>query len=70
MQDDSPELLASDVHTAGAGLCDNAAVMKLAVEGPHRVEQVLLRGTAEVCRQCLGAKRGLVEDVQGILLLE
>lgn len=49
VQDDSPELLASDVHTAGAGLCDDAAVMKLAIEGPHRVEQVLLRGTAEVC---------------------
>lgn len=48
-QDDSPDLLASDVHTAGAGICNDSAVMKLAQEGPGRVEQMLLRGTSEVC---------------------
>lgn len=47
-QDDSPDLLASDVHTAGAGICNDSAVMKLAQEGPGRVEQMLLRGTSEV----------------------
>ncbi|CAM9414423.1 unnamed protein product, partial [Ectocarpus fasciculatus] len=47
-EDDSPDLLASDVHTAGAGLCNDPAVMKLAEEGPRRVEQMLLRGTSEV----------------------
>ncbi|CAN0490751.1 unnamed protein product, partial [Scytosiphon promiscuus] len=41
-QDDSPDLLASDVHTAGAGICNHSAVMKLAQEGPTRVEQMLL----------------------------
>lgn len=48
MKDDSPDLLASDVHRAGAGICDNSAVMKLATEGPRRVEEVLLSGSAEV----------------------
>lgn len=47
-EDDSPDLLASDVHTAGAGICNDSAVMKLAEEGPGRVEQMLLRGTSEV----------------------
>lgn len=47
-KDDSPDLLASDVHTAGAGICDDSAVMKLAREGPGRVEEMLLRGTSEV----------------------
>ncbi|CBN74825.1 L-aspartate oxidase [Ectocarpus siliculosus] len=47
-EDDSPDLLASDVHTAGAGLCNDPAVMKLAEEGPGRVEQMLLRGSSEV----------------------
>lgn len=47
-EDDTPELLASDVHIAGAGICDDSAVMKLAVEGPKRVEEMLLTGTAEV----------------------
>lgn len=47
-QDDSPDLLASDVHTAGAGICNDSAVMKLAEEGPGRVEQMLLRGSSEV----------------------
>ena len=41
--EDSPELLASDIHRAGAGLCDAAAVDKVAQEGPSRVEQLLLR---------------------------
>jgi L-aspartate oxidase len=40
--DDEPRLLAQDVHTAGAGICDDAAVMKLATEGPTRVEEILL----------------------------
>jgi L-aspartate oxidase len=40
--DDTPALLASDVHRAGAGVCDDAAVQKLAVEGPTRVEELLL----------------------------
>ncbi|TYZ65819.1 hypothetical protein PybrP1_003216 [[Pythium] brassicae (nom. inval.)] len=41
-EDDSPALLASDVHRAGAGVCDDAAVQKLAAEGPARVEELLL----------------------------
>lgn len=41
-EDDSPALLASDVHRAGAGECDDAAVQKLALEGPGRVEELLL----------------------------
>lgn len=41
-KDDSPELLASDVHRAGAGVCDDDAVQKLATEGPARVEELLL----------------------------
>ncbi|KAG5190093.1 FAD binding domain-containing protein [Tribonema minus] len=40
--DDQPRLLAKDVHSAGAGICDDAAVMKLATEGPARVEEILL----------------------------
>ena len=48
VQDDTPELLASDVHIAGAGICDDSAVMKLARQGPKRVEEMLLSGTAEV----------------------
>lgn len=40
--DDVPRLLAKDVHAAGAGICDDAAVMKLATEGPSRVEEILL----------------------------
>ncbi|CAN0439425.1 unnamed protein product [Pylaiella littoralis] len=47
-EDDSPDLLASDVHTAGAGICNDSAVMKLANEGPGRVEEMLLRGTSKV----------------------
>ncbi|CAM9363339.1 unnamed protein product [Choristocarpus tenellus] len=47
-EDDTPELLASDVHAAGAGICDHQAVMKLAVDGPSRVEELLLKGPATV----------------------
>lgn len=41
-EDDSPQLLSSDVHRAGAGECDDIAVQKLAVEGPGCVEELLL----------------------------
>eukprot|EP00521_Asterionellopsis_glacialis_P012144 CAMPEP_0195305982 /NCGR_PEP_ID=MMETSP0707-20130614/36967_1 /TAXON_ID=33640 /ORGANISM="Asterionellopsis glacialis, Strain CCMP134" /LENGTH=768 /DNA_ID=CAMNT_0040370191 /DNA_START=270 /DNA_END=2577 /DNA_ORIENTATION=- len=41
---DSPELLAQDIVRAGAGLCQEDAVMKLAREGPSRVEELLLSG--------------------------
>jgi len=41
-EDDTPALLSSDVHRAGAGVCDDVAVQKLAVEGPGRVEEMLL----------------------------
>ncbi|KAF4324497.1 hypothetical protein BBO99_00000174 [Phytophthora kernoviae] len=41
-EDDTPALLSSDVHRAGAGVCDDVAVQKLAVEGPGRVEELLL----------------------------
>jgi L-aspartate oxidase len=41
---DSPELLAQDIVRAGAGLCQEDAVMKLAREGPPRVEELLLSG--------------------------
>lgn len=40
--DDTPALLSSDVHRAGAGVCEDIAVQKLAVEGPGRVEEMLL----------------------------
>lgn len=40
--DDTPALLSSDVHRAGAGVCDDVAVQKLAIEGPGRVEELLL----------------------------
>ena len=39
---DSPERLASDIMTAGAGLCDPAAVELLSREGPRLVKQLLL----------------------------
>jgi L-aspartate oxidase len=39
---DGPDLLAEDIHRAGAGLCDDAAVRKVATEGPDRVRQLLL----------------------------
>lgn len=40
--EDSPDSLASDIHRAGAGLCYDPAVQKVAHEGPDRVEQLLL----------------------------
>lgn len=39
---DSADLLAKDIHRAGAGLCDANAVQKLSEEGPERVRQLLL----------------------------
>jgi len=41
-EDDTPQLLAADVHRAGAGVCDDIAVQKMALEGPVRVEELLL----------------------------
>lgn len=40
--EDSPSLLAQDIHRAGAGLCDDAAVEKVSIEGSERVKQLLL----------------------------
>mmetsp|Transcript_28313 Transcript_28313/g.77727 ORF Transcript_28313/g.77727 Transcript_28313/m.77727 type:complete len:594 (-) Transcript_28313:85-1866(-) len=42
---DSADLLAQDIHRAGAGLCDSNAVQKLSEEGPDRVRQLLLDAT-------------------------
>lgn len=39
---DSAESLVADVHRAGAGLCDDDAVWKLALDGPDRVRELLL----------------------------
>mmetsp|Transcript_23689 Transcript_23689/g.29857 ORF Transcript_23689/g.29857 Transcript_23689/m.29857 type:complete len:618 (-) Transcript_23689:60-1913(-) len=39
---DSAASLVADVQRAGAGLCDDGAVWKLALEGPDRVRQLLL----------------------------
>lgn len=47
---DSAELLAQDIHRAGAGLCDPYAVQKVSEEGPDRVRQLLL-GTSEIFAQ-------------------
>lgn len=44
---DSPDLLANDIHRAGAGLCHGPAVRKVAEEGPDRVRQLLLNSTNE-----------------------
>ncbi|OQR88984.1 L-aspartate oxidase, partial [Achlya hypogyna] len=41
--DDSPELLSADIHRAGAGVCHDPAVRKVATEGPACVEDLLLR---------------------------
>ncbi|RHY78300.1 hypothetical protein DYB30_012906 [Aphanomyces astaci] len=41
-KDDSPELLSSDIHRAGAGVCHDPAVRKVATEGPACVEDLLL----------------------------
>jgi L-aspartate oxidase len=40
--DDSPERLAADIETAGAGLCDPAAVEVLTREGPRLVKELLV----------------------------
>ena len=40
--DDSAASLAADIHRAGAGLCHDPAVQKVATEGPARVRQLLL----------------------------
>lgn len=39
---DSAQLLAQDIHRAGAGLCQDDAVWKVSTEGPGRVRQLLL----------------------------
>jgi len=39
---DSAESLVADVQRAGAGLCNDGAVWKLALEGPDRVKELLL----------------------------
>jgi L-aspartate oxidase len=41
---DSADLLAQDIHRAGAGLCLDEAVRKVSEEGPERVRQLLLSG--------------------------
>lgn len=43
---DCAELLARDIHRAGAGLCVDEAVRKVSIEGPERVRQLLLKGGA------------------------
>eukprot|EP00547_Thalassionema_nitzschioides_P005688 CAMPEP_0194217772 /NCGR_PEP_ID=MMETSP0156-20130528/22243_1 /TAXON_ID=33649 /ORGANISM="Thalassionema nitzschioides, Strain L26-B" /LENGTH=564 /DNA_ID=CAMNT_0038946905 /DNA_START=150 /DNA_END=1844 /DNA_ORIENTATION=- len=40
--EDSPSLLAEDIHRAGAGLCSDDAVQKVSIEGSERVQQLLL----------------------------
>lgn len=44
---DSAASLVADVKRAGAGLCDEGAVWKLALEGPDRVRQLLLDGSLD-----------------------
>lgn len=44
---DSAASLVADVQRAGAGLCDDGAVWKLALEGPNRVRQLLLDNSKE-----------------------
>ena len=39
---DSADLLAQDIHRAGAGLCYDEAVRKVSEEGPDRVKELLL----------------------------
>eukprot|EP00934_Nitzschia_sp_Nitz4_P001992 Nitzschia sp. Nitz4//scaffold19_size178191//75409//77296//NITZ4_001974-RA/size178191-processed-gene-0.61-mRNA-1//-1//CDS//3329540670//1992//frame0 len=41
---DSADLLADDIHRAGAGLCVDSAVRKVSEEGPARVRELLLSG--------------------------
>jgi L-aspartate oxidase len=40
--EDTPDMLAQDIHRAGAGLCHDPAVQKVANEGAERVQQLLL----------------------------
>lgn len=40
---DSAESLVNDIHRAGAGLCWDGAVRKVAKDGPRRVQELLLR---------------------------
>jgi len=42
---DSPNLLAHDIHVAGAGVSEDAAVMKLSTEGATEVDELLLETT-------------------------
>jgi L-aspartate oxidase len=44
---DSAEALARDIHRAGAGLCVDDAVQKVATQGPERVRQLLLQDDAD-----------------------
>jgi L-aspartate oxidase len=44
---DSAASLVADIQRAGAGLCEDGAVWKLALEGPDRVRQLLLDGSEE-----------------------
>jgi L-aspartate oxidase len=44
---DSAASLVADVQRAGAGLCEDGAVWKLALEGPDRVRQLLLDESEE-----------------------
>jgi L-aspartate oxidase len=46
--DDTPQLLAEDVHYAGAGLCNDEAVMQLGTLGPQCVEELLIRDPVSV----------------------
>jgi len=46
-KDDSPDLLAEDIHYAGANICDHNAVDFLTQNGPSSVDELLLK-TAEV----------------------
>lgn len=43
---DSPELHYSDTLAAGAGLCDPEATRILAVEGPHRIRELIALGAS------------------------
>jgi len=45
---EKPEELASDIKIAGAGLTNPSAALKLAEEGPARVEEMLLNGDSAV----------------------
>jgi L-aspartate oxidase len=56
---DGPALLAADIHRAGAGLCADAAVRKVAEEGPERVRQLLLSAAAASATSTKGSgKKG------------